>query len=156
MLPLSLAFLSPCFISPRRFLLFILILVVLVSPSYAKSKRAKTDSQWKARKRECERSHDLCGSLIPEEAQNCVNKCVASECYDEVYANDPLEDGEIDPERGRSFTACTRKVYRERKRKRERERREDRERSKQDVDAAEDVKVQVELNEVNEANEVTS
>ena len=113
-------------------LYFILVVVLLLLPSLvlSKSKRAKTDSQWKARKRDCERSIDLCGGIIPEEAQNCVNKCVAEECYEEVYANDPLEDGEIDPERGRTFTACTRKVYRERKRKRERERREEREQNK--------------------------
>lgn len=52
-----------------------------------------------------------------------MNRCVCEECYQEVYGDDPLEDGEIDPERSRTFTACTRRVYRERKRKRERERR---------------------------------
>ena len=34
-----------------------------------------------------------------------------------------MEDGEIDPERSRSFTACTRRIYREKKRQREKERR---------------------------------
>ena len=121
----------------RPWLFASLISALLLTCSNAKSKRAKTDSQWKARKRECERAPELCGSQILEESQNCINACVSQECYDEVYSADPLEDGEIDPERGRSFTACTRKIYRERKRKRERERREERERKKREEDVVE-------------------
>jgi hypothetical protein len=54
---------------------------------------------------------------LNEEGQNCINRCVSEECFDEIYALDPLEDGEVDLERGRVFTACVRRKYREGRKK---------------------------------------
>ncbi len=102
------------------------LLLIWVVPVVGRSKRHKTDSQWKARKRECQVNVELCGGMIEEERGNCVAKCISEECWEEVYGHDPLEDGELDPERGRSFTSCTRRKYREQKKLRERERRESR------------------------------
>ena len=39
---------------------------------------------------------------------NCVLKCVSARCYDNVYGGDPLEEGEIDVARGRTFRSCAR------------------------------------------------
>ncbi len=39
---------------------------------------------------------------------NCVLKCVSTRCYDNVYGGDPLEEGEIDVARGRTFRSCAR------------------------------------------------
>lgn len=69
--------------------------------------QARKDKAWQERKTKCE--NDDCAHLIPEEAFNCVNNCTSSSCYNQIYAEMPLEDGEVDFERGRAFTACLRK-----------------------------------------------
>ena len=38
---------------------------------------------------------------------NCVNACVSQSCYDEIYAVEPLEDGEIDTFRAAKYVKCT-------------------------------------------------
>lgn len=73
----------------------------------------KRDRVWKARKTDCEDREDLCGQLIPEEAYNCVNECISKNCYDKVYALNPLEDGEIDFDRNIEFISCLRNEQRE-------------------------------------------
>lgn len=66
----------------------------------------KIDRVWKGRKSTCEKEE--CSKLVPEEAYNCVNKCISPDCFDEVYADNLLEDGEIDSARSRTFTSCVR------------------------------------------------
>ena len=113
--------------APFTSLLFILVLLLSsFSFASAKSKRQKADQMWKARKRDCERSVYLCGGMIEEERGNCVAKCISDECWNDVYSHDPIEDGEIDTERTRTFTACTRRVYRENKKKADKARTEER------------------------------
>ncbi len=87
---------------------FLIILDTVIAQSHNyKNNIARLDRQWKARKANCEK--DQCSALIPEEAYNCVNECVSKSCYDEIYASNPLEDGEVDSSRIRSFTNCLRK-----------------------------------------------
>jgi len=95
-------------------LMFLWALLAAARPSGARSKRHKYDRFWKTRKRECER--DVCGHMIPEEAYNCVNECTSTTCYNEVYSAEPLEDGEIDLERSRVYTACLRREARDQRR----------------------------------------
>ncbi len=64
------------------------------------------DRVWKAKKTLCE--EEDCAHLRPEENYNCVNKCVSPACYEKIYANKPLEDGEIDHDRCRYYLACVR------------------------------------------------
>jgi hypothetical protein len=66
----------------------------------------KVDRIWKGAKLNCERKE--CSKLIPEEAYNCVNKCLSPDCFDEIYSENLLEDGEIDSVRSKTFTACIR------------------------------------------------
>ena len=88
------------------------------------------DRAYRAKKRECDVS-SACESLDAAVGQNCVNACVSPACYAEIYAAEPLEDGEIDAKRARSFLSCVRKEAaserendrRARKEKRKRERR---------------------------------
>jgi hypothetical protein len=87
-------------------LLIIFDVVVAQTHNY-KNNIARLDRQWKSRKANCEK--EQCSALIPEEAYNCVNECVSKLCYDEIYASNPLEDGEVDNARSRSFTNCLRK-----------------------------------------------
>lgn len=64
------------------------------------------DRIWKQKKAKCEKKE--CGRLVPEEAYNCVNQCVSPKCFGEIYAENPLEDGELDNARYRQFTGCVR------------------------------------------------
>ena len=72
-----------------------------------KNSQTKQDKVWKDRRTKCQKQ--TCIQFIPEEAYNCVNNCTSSTCFDEVYGDMPLEDGEIDKERSRKFTNCLRK-----------------------------------------------
>jgi hypothetical protein len=44
--------------------------------------------------------------------ENCAMRCVSPECYENVYGDDPLEDGEVDVVRGRTFRSCARTAFR--------------------------------------------
>ncbi|KAG0563428.1 hypothetical protein KC19_8G030600 [Ceratodon purpureus] len=44
----------------------------------------------------------------PIDKENCALSCVSPSCYESVYGNDPLEEGEVDLRRGRQFKACIR------------------------------------------------
>lgn len=70
---------------------------------------------YRSKRRECEKG-PVCGHLAVEVAGNCVNECVSKDCYDEVYGDEPLEDGEVDHKRSRSFQTC---FGRKRRKKRE-------------------------------------
>uniref|UniRef100_A0A7S1VMC4 Uncharacterized protein n=1 Tax=Grammatophora oceanica TaxID=210454 RepID=A0A7S1VMC4_9STRA len=67
-------------------------------------RRKRIDMEVKARTVFCERED--CAHIIPEEAMNCINKCVSEQCFTEIYAAIPLEDGEIDLRRAREFDKC--------------------------------------------------
>jgi molecular chaperone DnaJ len=46
-----------------------------------------------------------------DEGMNCVYKCLSSTCYDTVYGDNPLEDGEIDTVRYRTYQNCVRQEF---------------------------------------------
>ena len=46
-----------------------------------------------------------CPGLFDDEL-NCIYGCVSPDCYEQVYAADPLEPGEEDVRRGREFVDC--------------------------------------------------
>jgi len=71
------------------------------------AQRHKLDRKMSMKRETCERT--VCAPYHRDEGQNCANKCVSEACYEEVYANEPLEDGEIDHYRGRLFTYCVQK-----------------------------------------------
>ena len=50
-----------------------------------------------------------CAHLYQMENMNCVNKCLSSDCYEQVYKDRPLEDGEINTLLERQFKSCHRK-----------------------------------------------
>ena len=59
---------------------------------------------------------DCTSSLASRE--NCILKCMEPTCYQQVYANDPLEEGELDHVRGRVFRTCHKNIIREETRRR--------------------------------------
>jgi hypothetical protein len=93
-------------------LLLLLVLGCLQrAVSGRKSVHSKLDKVWKAKKVNCEKT--TCAGMVLEESYNCVNKCTSDLCFAEVYGAMPLEDGEIDHPRSRSFANCARKEQRE-------------------------------------------
>lgn len=95
------------------------VLSVFAGPQAKKlTANNKVDRIWKGKKSSCEKNE--CSKLAPEEAYNCVNKCISNDCFDEVYADNLLEDGEIDSARSRTFTSCVRQETMEQERERKR------------------------------------
>jgi Domain of unknown function (DUF4787) len=56
--------------------------------------------------------HGTCGQWIPEESMNCVQLCLSPACYQQVYVDMPLEDGEIDVDRAKIFEKCVKEEMR--------------------------------------------
>lgn len=54
--------------------------------------------------KQCETSI-YCVNLEEHKHRNCVLKCISPKCYDDIYMNNPLEEGEFDI-RYVSFKGC--------------------------------------------------
>ena len=92
-------------------------LLLCAGAAEGKSKRAKADRRWKAQRSRCLKND--CG-LLPRAAQeNCANACTSLRCFNEVYREQPLEDGEIDIARKNAFTKCARAEYKSGKKPRQ-------------------------------------
>ena len=93
-------------------LLILLLLPQLVesrnSPGMKRKKRIQQKQMLERRR--CERT--VCKGQLVEENMNCLNECLSKDCFDAVYAANPLEDGEIDFQRGRDFDTCYRDWHR--------------------------------------------
>ena len=74
--------------------------------SAAKRRNKKFEKEFRILQNACALEKTKCGSLIPEENLNCVNLCISSKCYDSIFAQSPLEDGEVDYFRERAFKKC--------------------------------------------------
>ncbi|CAM9744293.1 unnamed protein product [Discosporangium mesarthrocarpum] len=70
----------------------------------------QADKSLLERKRMCEKTQ--CAHLVPLEGQNCINHCISEACYQSTFADEPLEDGEIDDVRTKKFRACARREMR--------------------------------------------
>lgn len=93
---------------------FIALFLLLAPGSEAANNNAhaRIDREWKAKKGKCEA--EQCKHLKqPDLSENCVNECTSPKCFQEIYASDPLEDGEFDNVRGRLWTNCLRREIRE-------------------------------------------
>lgn len=64
----------------------------------------------------CEADASKCGAIKPDSAKPpCVLKCMSPKCYQEVYGQDALEEGELDYTRRREYKTCFRKEVNERR-----------------------------------------
>ena len=95
----------------KRWVLVLVVLVLLLAlpgaegKSRSSAKRRKRRSRtWKARLRECDEG--VCAHLVKDENANCVNRCASAACFDQIYAAEPLEDGEVDAARDALFKKC--------------------------------------------------
>lgn len=59
---------------------------------------------------DCERT--TCKEFLPEESSMCVSRCISTACHDQVYGENPLEDGEINVPRAREFQTCVKEELR--------------------------------------------
>ena len=90
----------------------------------ATAKNQNRDRAFRARRRECETQ--TCAGMQPGTNMNCVNQYISPSCFDEIYAEEPLEDGEVDSKRSRLFQNCARKsLVAEREKRRREERAEE-------------------------------
>ncbi|XP_061180895.1 uncharacterized protein LOC133189549 isoform X2 [Saccostrea echinata] len=67
-------------------------------------RKKRDDRKYKNAKALCE-TRPECLSKFGAEQTACVRNCTSSFCYKQIYADDPLEDGEIDV-RLNSFKGC--------------------------------------------------
>ena len=77
------------------------------NPHMTAPQRHKVERQIKQRKDNCETLSCKQYQNVKDEGMNCVNACVSQSCYDEIYAVEPLEDGEIDTFRAAKYVKCT-------------------------------------------------
>lgn len=98
---------------PRHLLL---ILLLLISPPSVKGKRRQAQKQKMATKKQC--GEVECADVHSDGRDNCILKCTSPACYEEIYAADELEPGEIDNKRSRDFNGCLQRVMREEQQKR--------------------------------------
>lgn len=97
------------FRGPGRVILAALILCLLPSVAAGKKKHyhsGTTKTHWK-RESECVKT--VCKGFHSDENDDCVSRCVSEACYNEVYAAEPLEPGEVDKPRQIRFNSCVRK-----------------------------------------------
>lgn len=92
----------------------IIYYLLFMGPAYGKVNInvdiQRVDRQLESLRIGCESS--ISSFSLPEESINAINHCVSATCFNDVYGNTPLEDGEVDPVRNRLFTICTRKEIR--------------------------------------------
>lgn len=108
-----------------RSCLAVLLLAMVAQLPVAEAKPKKyghhsTKVHWK-RENECARAD--CKAFNSDENDDCLAKCVSPACYDEIYAPEPLELGEIDKQRQSKFNACVRKEQDEELKRKAEERR---------------------------------
>lgn len=105
--------------------LIYLLLMLLISPliliftsfltlSSGSQTLAQFEREAKTKKITCERT--TCHQLPADENMNCVNECTSAKCFNQVYGDEPLEDGEIDVKRAREFSLCVRQETLDKKR----------------------------------------
>ena len=93
--------------------LLLLVALSLGAPAHAKRRRGGTaggPTTTQLRKRECEQD---CKDVNEDDRGNCVLRCQSEACYEEIYAPEELEPGEIDLKRQRLYNACITKEARE-------------------------------------------
>jgi len=77
--------------------LMIILLLNLVDEVHAKKHESKFDKNLKKRKKNCQEF--ACAHIPQNYNDNCINQCISLHCFEKVYKQNPLEDGETDPPR---------------------------------------------------------
>ncbi|GKY99929.1 hypothetical protein MPSEU_000946500 [Mayamaea pseudoterrestris] len=107
---------SPWILFTVKLLMVLLILFMLPKLVFAadgRSRRSHTNRNIGALKTittTC--ATEICNYLIDEENMNCVNACLSPACFQQVFGDSPLEDGEIDLTRAREYDLCLKEEIR--------------------------------------------
>ena len=92
---------------PSQLLVGLFVAATLLQGVSAK-KRNGGSRMAASRKKECEQT--TCATADADDAvmprDNCVLQCQSAECYQQVYADNELEPGEIDTKRSREYNQC--------------------------------------------------
>uniref|UniRef100_A0A7S3P5K9 Uncharacterized protein n=1 Tax=Amphora coffeiformis TaxID=265554 RepID=A0A7S3P5K9_9STRA len=90
--------------------ILLVLLILFLLPKLVEAKRRRKDQPRRtaieARKLRLHCETQVCGACIMEENLNCVSMCLSPACFETVYGNEPLEDGELDFERTKQFDDC--------------------------------------------------
>mmetsp|Transcript_26881 Transcript_26881/g.40706 ORF Transcript_26881/g.40706 Transcript_26881/m.40706 type:complete len:123 (-) Transcript_26881:147-515(-) len=86
-------------------LLVAMMATVLVEAKPKKYNGNSAKTHWK-KENECLKSD--CKAYNTDENEDCLARCVSPACHAEVYAEDPLEPGEVDKQRSNKFNSCVR------------------------------------------------
>ena len=79
-------------------------------------RRTSQDKDYREAYGVCEAEQNKCGQIKPETAKPpCVLRCMSAKCYQQIYGQDELEEGELDYTRRREYKTCFRKELNERK-----------------------------------------
>lgn len=89
-----------------KVLFVLLILLLLPRLVESKSKRRRNALELRALRRQCEQT------ICDYRELNCVFFCISPSCYEQIYGPEPLEAGEIDLMRGKTFEHCAQKDLR--------------------------------------------
>lgn len=73
-------------------------------PKYPYKRHSGLENRFYARFNKCSQT-ELCLNVDFEEKQNCILQCISEKCYGEIYAWNPLEEGELDL-RQNSYKGC--------------------------------------------------
>jgi hypothetical protein len=96
-------------------ILFIIIIILLLPKLVTGASDSNNRAGGRKNKRVLQKLQEVtlhcsletnCSELVPEEAIMCVSRCISPECYDRIYAPNPLEDGEMDVSRAKEFEMC--------------------------------------------------
>ncbi|XP_076434711.1 uncharacterized protein LOC143274699 [Babylonia areolata] len=71
-------------------------------------RKKRDDKKYRNAKQRCEMSSE-CHGLWGVDHTKCVRICISETCYNELYGDDPLEEGEVDV-RLNSYKGCLSQV----------------------------------------------
>jgi hypothetical protein len=97
---------SPWVVTAVKILFVLLILLLLPKLVQAKRKARKPRLGVQARQLRQFCETDVCQGGFLEENLNCISFCISPACYEQVYGDGPLEDGEVDWPRALAFDEC--------------------------------------------------
>uniref|UniRef100_A0A0G4GQ10 Uncharacterized protein n=1 Tax=Chromera velia CCMP2878 TaxID=1169474 RepID=A0A0G4GQ10_9ALVE len=89
------------------------VCIALMGPGRLDQKLAQagatshTNKVWRARRNKCVMNE--CSDIPEEENDDCVDKCLSPQCYQDIFAENPLEPGEVDRKRRNDFMNCVKK-----------------------------------------------
>ncbi|RUS76385.1 hypothetical protein EGW08_015865 [Elysia chlorotica] len=106
---------NPCRVSLARILVLLLLCELCLGwvteykyKRYTYRKK-RDDKRYKTARQRCEVGDSQCQGLWGVDHTKCIRRCMSEVCYNEIYKDDELEEGEIDV-RLNSFKGCLSQV----------------------------------------------